>query len=119
MVATFIDNRFEPTFLADMPGRYRMPFQLRQLPLPRITRMPSAPSTNCFRSCVLSVRSMSPSVHDRLLLAARDLLDQRRHVVDATQRFEQAAGIDRHGAGLGVVVAERPFERLDVAIEDE
>src|SRR5262249_48609873 len=50
MVATFMDNICEPTFFADIPGLYWMPFHERQLPLPRITRTPSPPSTYCLRS---------------------------------------------------------------------
>jgi hypothetical protein len=45
IVATFIDRYFEPTFFADMPGLYLIPFQDLQFPGARMTRMPSSPST--------------------------------------------------------------------------
>src|SRR3974377_2345955 len=52
MVATFIDSFLAPTFFADMPFLYWMPFHCRQLPLPRMTKMPSPPSMAGFRlSC--------------------------------------------------------------------
>src|SRR5207245_4034660 len=50
MVATFIDSFLAPTFFADRPGLYWMPFQLRQLSLPRMTKTPPPPSTYFFRS---------------------------------------------------------------------
>src|SRR5262249_232599 len=49
MVATFIDSFLAPTFFADSPGLYWMPFQLRQFSLPRMTNTPSSPSTYFFR----------------------------------------------------------------------
>src|SRR6516225_4050926 len=50
IVATFIDNLVEPTFLALRPTLYWMLFQLRQFLLPRMTEIPSPPSTLAFRS---------------------------------------------------------------------
>src|SRR6185369_14010940 len=50
MVATFIDSFLALTFLADRPALYWMLFHPRQVPLPRITEIPSCPSTTCFRS---------------------------------------------------------------------
>src|SRR6516165_12586488 len=50
IVATFIDSFDEPTFLALSPTRYWILFQLRQLSPPRITEIPSPPSTNWRRS---------------------------------------------------------------------
>ena len=46
IVATFIESFEAPTFLALKPTRYWMLFQLRQLPPPRITEIPSPPSTS-------------------------------------------------------------------------
>src|SRR5579872_3492788 len=54
MVATFIDSWRLPTFLADRPGLYWMPFQRRQLPAPRIVSTPSPPSTYFVRSSFVS-----------------------------------------------------------------
>ena len=65
IVATFIDKFFEPTFFADTPGLYWMLFQLRQLLLPRMTLIPSPPSTYRFRS------SDSPIAPPRMPLKSR------------------------------------------------
>src|SRR5579864_73566 len=50
IVATFIESFFDPTFFDDMPTLYLMPFQPRQSSLPRMTRIPSPPSTYFLRS---------------------------------------------------------------------
>src|SRR5258708_37350570 len=50
IVATFIDSLLALTFLAERPALYWMLFQPRQTPLPRMTEMPSLPSTTCLRS---------------------------------------------------------------------
>ena len=48
--ATFIESCLAGTFLADMPILYWIPFQDRATGLPRMTKMPSEPSTCCWRS---------------------------------------------------------------------
>src|SRR5262245_52825220 len=56
MVATFIDNCFAPTFSADMPILYVIPFQSRQVSLARMTVIPSLPSVLDFRfSAILDI----------------------------------------------------------------
>src|SRR5947209_14763894 len=50
IVATFIESFVEPTFFALIPALYRMPFQPRQSPLPRMTWIPSPFSTYFLRS---------------------------------------------------------------------
>src|SRR5205823_5111309 len=52
-------------------------------------------------------------------LLAQNLVGQGVGVVDLAQRLDDARGGDGDGAGLHVVVAEVPGQRLDVAVEDQ
>src|SRR5262245_47594650 len=49
----------------------------------------------------------------------RDLVRERGHAVDVTQRLDDRAGVHRDAARLPVGVAELPGEALDVAVEHE
>ena len=46
IVATFMESFVDPTFLDDIPTLYWMPFQSRQVPLPRMTEIPSRSSVS-------------------------------------------------------------------------
>ena len=50
IVATFMDSFFAPTFFADSPVLYWMLFHARVVPLARIDKIPSPPSTGVIRS---------------------------------------------------------------------
>src|SRR5262245_51458885 len=54
MVATFIESLVAGQFLPDNPGLYWIPFHLRHVSPPRITQIPSPPSTYCLRSSSLT-----------------------------------------------------------------
>src|SRR5258706_7020559 len=75
MVATFMESFFAPTFFADSPDLYLIPFHPRTLPPPRIVRIPCAPST--FPNSVPG--SMWPMVQHSSLLELDQSAFLRRH----------------------------------------
>src|SRR5258706_3011871 len=87
MVATFIDSLLALTFLAERPALYWMLFQPAQAAVPRMTEMPSLPSTSCLRS-TLAMSAMVFSCEESPL--RRQNVEQDREVVEnATGKDEQ------------------------------
>src|SRR6266550_5516720 len=62
IVATFIESCFAPTFFPDKPVLYRIPFHPRVVSAPRMTKMPSFPSTFALRSVASSAITFSLGV---------------------------------------------------------